>query len=203
MTGTRVSWVVAVPLLGLFLVGGIIFWVTMPEIYMGQIWVLIGLGLLAYYTRATLKTHEAERIASDGIPGTGRILEMTDTGTQVNNRPLIKLKLRIEAPGIDPFEIKKRLVMPHTSLGTLRAGSLPVVLDRKNHKKVIIDLAGTSSPNRAATPTGPSGFPGTIPGLTGLADPEQRLEKLRRLRDQSLIDEAEYETKRRQILDSL
>ena len=148
MTGKGVSWVVAVPLLLMFLVGGAGFWIAMPEIYLGQIWVAVGVLLALYYGRTVWASKEATRIAREGIPGIGRVLSLKETGMQVDNRPLVKVRLKVEAPGIEPFEFTRRLVVPYSSMTSLSAGVVPVVLDRQDHSKVIIDFAGVSGPRR-------------------------------------------------------
>ena len=49
MTGTRANFGVGIPLLLFFFVGGIVFWFTIPDIYIGQIWVGVSLLLAVIF----------------------------------------------------------------------------------------------------------------------------------------------------------
>lgn len=198
VTGKGVAWLVAVPLLLMFLGGGIAFWIAMPEIYLGQIWFGVGVLLALIFGGIMLKGREAARIAREGIPGVGRVLELTETNMQVNNRPVVKVRLQIEAPGVVPFEVSRRLVVPFTGMAAFSSGTIPVVLDRKDHSKVVVDLAGVSAPRRADT-----SMPRDI-GVSQHANAaEARLAALEELRDKDMISTEEYRTKRSEILDSI
>lgn len=199
MSGKGVIWLVAVPLLLTFIGGGIAFWIAMPELYLGQIWVAVGVFLVVVFGWLLRRTRERERITKEGIPGVGRVLEMTETGTHVNNRPLIKVRLQVEAPGIAPFEVTSRVVVPYTSLAAFSSGTIPVVLDRKDHSKVVVDHSKISSLDAAAASKG-SGF---ADASQDGGSAEDRLVSLEKLRRQGLINDAEYEAKRGQILDSI
>ena len=198
MTGKGIIGLVGVPLLLLIIGGGVILWVVVPEIYIGQIWVGVGVLLALVFGGLLRKSNETKRIAREGIPGTGRVLEMTETGTHVNKRPLIKVRLQVEAPGIAPFEVSRRLVVPYTSLTALSSGTIPVIVDRKDHSKVVVDYARISG-SGAASSMGRDPA-GVAPGGTTT---EARLATLDELRDKDLISAEEYEAKRDEILDSI
>lgn len=188
----------------MFLVGGAALWIALPLALIGQIWVGVGVLLALYFARVVVKARAAERIARDGIRGTARVLELTETGMQVNQRPLVKLRMRVEAPGIAPFEVKRRLVVPNVALGALHAGVLPVAIDRDDHSKVVIDWSGA----RPAAATAPIGAlqavaAASTPGAAPTAGAEARLEELDRLRDRGLITDAEYDSKRNDIIADL
>ena len=272
MTGTRAHFGVAVPLLLFFLIGGIGFWVTIPDIYIGQIWVGVSLLLALVFGLLFVKQRGEQRVMAEGIQGTAQILEMSQTGVQVNEQPQVEMHLRIEAAGIAPYELRKKFIVPLIALGSLSAGRLSVAIDREDHENVVINWgqAGAAAPG-ATTPvmsTVPTGVPMTIStedgrtfdlnadpvlrekvfavlakhglGTSGMldlrqhpqaraevlaaleahghdldpatsgpgtpappppkADPAQRLEELRELKEKGLVSESEYESKRIQII---
>jgi hypothetical protein len=138
-----------------FLAGGIAFWITIPDIYIGQIWVGVSLFLAALYLFMGKRADQAEQLKQTGIPGKATILEMTQTGVYVNQQPQVKLKLRIEGQGQQPYELEKRLTVPMIALGTLSSGQpLNVYIDRQDREKIVIDWFGGG----AAQPGGGGAF---------------------------------------------
>jgi hypothetical protein len=127
----------------LFLGGGILFWITIPEIGIGQIWVAVSLLLVVIYSVVGRRAKAARRLRQEGIPGRATILEMTQTGTYVNEQPMVKFRLRIEATGVPAYEVEERMVVPLIALGTLTSGQpLTVYIDREDHKRFTIDWGG-------------------------------------------------------------
>src|SRR5687767_13520119 len=136
MRPTNVGWV----LVAFFLVGGVVFTVLMPEIWIGQIWIVVALALAAYYVLLSRKARQADALQREGIPAEAQILEMTQTGMYVNQQPRVRLKLRIEAPGVPAFETEDTYTVPLIGLGALtRGGGLRVYLDRKDPSRFAID----------------------------------------------------------------
>ena len=252
MTGTRANFGVGLPLLLFFFIGGIVFWITIPDIYIGQIWVGVSLLLALIFGLLYAKQRGERRVMAEGIQGTAQILGMTQTGVQVNEQPQVELHMRIEAAGIAPYELRKKFVVPLIALGQLSGGRLSVAIDREDHENVVIDWSRASAPMRVSTQDGRSFDLGAdaelqqqvfaILGKHGLAtsgaldlrqhpdaraevialleskghdvpdaapvpppapakaDPAQRLEELRELKEKGLVSEAEYESKRIQII---
>ena len=126
-----------------FLAGGIAFWITIPEIYIGQIWVAVALFLGALYIFMSRRAEKMESLRTTGIPGRATILETTQTGMYVNEQPQVKLKLRVEGQGQAPYEIDKRIVVPLIALGRLSSGQpLNVFIDREDRENLFIDWSG-------------------------------------------------------------
>ena len=131
------------PLVLFFLIGGIAFTIAMPEIFIGQIWIGVAILVGAVFFFIGARGKRAQRIRETGIPATAHILEMTQTGTYVNEQPQVKFKLRIEAPGMTPYEIDKRAVVPLIALGQLSSGQpLSVHINREDANEVEIDWSG-------------------------------------------------------------
>ena len=153
MTGTRANFGVGLPILLFFFVGGIVFWITIPDIYIGQIWVGVSLLLGLIFGGLYFKQRGEQRVMAEGIQGTAQILGMTQTGVQVNEQPQVELHMRIEASGIAPYELKKKFIVPLIALGQLSGGRLNVAIDREDQENVVINW-GQVPLVRAATPAG-------------------------------------------------
>jgi hypothetical protein len=191
-----------------FLAGGILFWITIPEIFIGQIWVAVSLFLIVIYSLVGSRARAAARRRAEGLPGQATILEMTQTGTQINEQPLVKLKLQVEASGIEPYEIEKRVVVPLVALGTLTSGRpLVVYVDRENHDELTIDwgagIALAAQQAVPATPAAPAAPATTTAAPAHEEEPLERLTELMRLKGAQLITDEEFAEQRKRILDGI
>jgi hypothetical protein len=166
-------------LVALFLVGGIAFWVTLPWVGIGQIWVAVALGLAALYLFLGRRAARAQRLRQDGIPGEATIVGITQTGTEVNRQPMFKLRLRVEAEGVAPFEADKRVVVPLVAVPLLTNGApLPVFLDRNDPQEFTIDWELASGP---FTLSHEGGAP------IAISDPRARMAALRAMREHGVV----------------
>ncbi|HEV7854039.1 MAG TPA: SHOCT domain-containing protein, partial [Mycobacterium sp.] len=58
-----------------------------------------------------------------------QITGMGETGTRINDQPVVKLQLHIEGPGIAPFDSQDRVIASVTRLGNLTNRKLVVLVD--------------------------------------------------------------------------
>jgi hypothetical protein len=145
-----------------FLGGGVWFTAAMPEIWIGQIWIAVSFVMIAGLWLLGRPGAKAEKLRMEGILGQASIVEATQTGTQINRQPVVKLKLRIAAPGVTPFEAEKREIVPLIALGRLTSGSpVTVYVDRADHSRFALDWS--SAPGAA----GPAPGPATIASADG------------------------------------
>jgi hypothetical protein len=130
--------------LGLFfLIGGIVFWIAIPDIYIGQIWVFVAVLLIVIFGLVGRSAKRAEQLKKEGVRGMATILSMEQTGMYVNEQPQVKFRLRVEASGMTPYEVEKKAVVPLIALGTLGAGKpLTVYIDRAERERMTIDWSG-------------------------------------------------------------
>jgi len=132
------------------------------------------------YIAMTLRANKATELVNAGVRGRADVLELTQTGTYINDQPRVKMRLRIEAPGVTAFETEDTVTVPLIALGSLQPGrALTVVLDPADPKRYVIDWAGNSggpvdrlfSAGRALGGSvripGAADPPGGAPGLTG------------------------------------
>jgi hypothetical protein len=141
-------------LVGFFLIGGLVFTLTIPEIWIGQIWIGVALFLGGLYLLMRRRAETVEQLKRGGIAGQAQILEMTQTGVYVNAQPQVRLRLRVEAPGVRTFEAEKSETVPLIALGMLSSGrALPVYVDRSDQSKFVIDWSGSGPATGAAPAT--------------------------------------------------
>src|SRR5438067_2435323 len=114
MTGVNpIGWFIV----AFFLIGGIIFWIAEPGIGIGQIWVAVAVLVGLIYVAINRRGRQMQQLRQTGTPGQATILEMTQTGVYINENPQVKLKMRIEAAGIPPYELEKKVTVPMIALG--------------------------------------------------------------------------------------
>lgn len=188
-------WMIGAPLIAFFGVGGVLFWILLPGIGIGQIWVAVSVVLLVVYgvitTTVQRRRARLDRIRRDGIHGFATVLEAEGTGVAVNHRPQVRLRLRVEVPGRAAYEVELREVLPFLGLEAIGPRRrVPVFVDRDDPDSVVIDWSGLS----AAGP--PSGV--AVPNALA-----ERLEKLEDLHRRGLISQVERDDQRRRILDGI
>ena len=88
--------------------------------------VLIALALANFGAKSAAKTAALEQT---GVLALAQITGMGETGTRINDQPLVKLQLHIEGPGIAPFDSQDRVIASVTRLGNLTNRKLVVLVD--------------------------------------------------------------------------
>lgn len=122
------------------------FWVAMPGIGIGQIWVVVAVFLIALFAFLGRRSQKNQQLMRDGIHGTAQVLEAEQTGTYVNHQPQVRLRLRIQAPGLEPYELTKRVTVPMIAVGTLGSGRpLSVAVDPNDRDRIAIDWGGSGA----------------------------------------------------------
>lgn len=142
MCPNKVGWFIV----AFFLIGGIIFYITIPQIMIGQIWITVSIGLAGLYMLLTWRANKSGELRHRGTQGTATILDMTQTGIYINEMPNVRFKFRVEAPGIEPYEVSQSMTVPHIALGALTTGRpLKVFIDRNDRNKLLVDWMGVST----------------------------------------------------------
>jgi putative oligomerization/nucleic acid binding protein len=88
--------------------------------------VLIALALANFSAKSAAQTQHLEQT---GVLALAQITGMGETGTRINDQPLVKLQLHIEGPGIAPFDAQDRVIASVTRLGNLTNRKLVVLVD--------------------------------------------------------------------------
>ena len=237
--------------------------------------VLIALALANFNAKSAAKTQMLEQ---QGVLALAQVTGLSETGTRINDQPLVKVNLHIQGPGITPFDTQDRVIASVTRLPMITNRKLVVLVDPATNQYQIdwersalvgglmpaqftlaednktYDLSGQSGPlmeilqilkangigmgnmvdlranpaarqqvqavvRRAAaaqqTPAAPApaaAAPGAVapsPAAPFMPPPApepsaaQRLQELETLRATGVISDAEYTTKRQQILSDL
>jgi hypothetical protein len=88
--------------------------------------VLIALWLTNYGAQSAAKSAELEQ---HGVLALAQITGLTETGTRINEQPLVKVNLHISGPGLVPFDSQDRVIASITRLGNLTARKLVVLVN--------------------------------------------------------------------------
>ncbi|MFL5872395.1 MAG: hypothetical protein ACJ75T_02835 [Solirubrobacterales bacterium] len=92
----------------------------------GVIWVLVAGGLLWYARRQERKAAHQDWIFRQGLRGTATVLAAS-SHAEVNEMPLMSLRLELDLPGFGTREAKRREIMPVFAARRMEAGLvLPV-----------------------------------------------------------------------------
>ena len=182
-----VGWVIA----GFFLIGGAFFARMSETRLLGVIWMIVASFLLLLFWAMKWRAGRADQLRRTGQPGRAVVRGITDTGATLNEQPLVELTLDVQPDGLPAYTVTKRMVVPRVAVGQLTNGvPLSVHVDSKDKERFAIDWGSLSAaPMGAAT--------------VDTGDPEARLRKLKELRSGGLITEAEFESQRKRILESL
>jgi Short C-terminal domain len=87
--------------------------------------VVVAIGLAAYGAQSSAKTAELER---NGVLALAQITGLAETGTRINDRPVVRLDMRITGPGID-FNTQKRAIVDIAKQAIVTRGKLVVLVD--------------------------------------------------------------------------
>src|SRR6266540_5096102 len=118
---------------------------------LGLIFVGVAAFLLILYFSMLRRANRADELRRHGIPGHAVITSMVQTGTYVNENPLVKLKLEVQPEGLPAYELEKRLVVPLVAMGQLGVGNaLPVHVDHSDRDEIAIDWGVAAVPGDAS-----------------------------------------------------
>lgn len=88
--------------------------------------VLVAIGL-TYWSVNTAAKNEA--LEQTGVLALAQITGLSETGTRINEQPVVKVHLHVSGPGITPFDSEDRVIASVTRLGNLTARKLVVLVD--------------------------------------------------------------------------
>jgi hypothetical protein len=129
---------------------------------------------------------EQSELIHTGKRAAAHILDVHDTGMTVNENPRVKVRLRVEPPGEEPFEVERKVLVSRVRIP--RAGErVEVVYDPDDPERFTFrvgDLADDAAA-AAATPAD-----ATI----------EALERLARLREQGVLTDQEFAEQKRRVL---
>lgn len=135
-SGISVGPLVLLPIVGVLVIGGgqaLVQSMDLPwgdtlfgVLLAGFIMVSIGLSL-----RMVLRpSMQRKKLSQNGVRGTGQLLAIQQTGTRVNDQPMIRFQIMVELPDRAPYIAIHNEVVPMIRLPQLVPGSnVPVLVD--------------------------------------------------------------------------
>ena len=88
--------------------------------------VLIAIALANYGAKSAAKTQMLE---ADGVLALAQVTAIGETGTRINDQPLVTMGLHIEGPGIRPFDAQDKVIASVTRLPLITGRKLVVLVD--------------------------------------------------------------------------
>ena len=88
--------------------------------------VLIALALANFGAKSEAKTQALEQ---SGVLALAQVVGIQETGTRINEQPLVKLDLQISGPGITPFATQDRVIASITRLPMITNRKLVALVD--------------------------------------------------------------------------
>lgn len=101
-------------------------WMFWVGLLVTAIDVLAALAIAGYGTKAQATP---DRLEAHGVLGLAQIIGMAETNTRINDRPVVRLNLRISGPGIATFDAEDRVIADVTRLAMLTSRRLAVLVD--------------------------------------------------------------------------
>ena len=109
-------------------------WMCYSGIAITVVDVLVALALAYFGARSA---SDAALLEHDGVLGLAQINGITETGTRINDQPLVKLQLHITGPGLTPMDTEERVIASVSRLGNITARKLVVQVDPVSGKHLI------------------------------------------------------------------
>lgn len=104
----------------------------------GVIWVLVAGGLLWYARRQEKKAARNDWIFRQGLRGTATVLT-AHSSAEVNEMPLMSLRLELQVPGHGTSEVKRREIMPVFAASRMEPGLvLPVYVNPRDPGEFVL-----------------------------------------------------------------
>jgi hypothetical protein len=109
----------------------------------------VGLGLAALLASAGCGSmidsfsgrSEACEILAIGKPATGTIVRLIDTGTTINDDPVVEFVVRVSPEGGEPYEALTKGLVSRLDVPAIQPGRVvPVKFDPDNPARIALDL---------------------------------------------------------------
>jgi hypothetical protein len=76
---------------------------------------------------------------ASGLAGNATVNTISDTGTMINNAPVMELDLTVNVPGREPYQVKHRQLVALSAIPNFQPGkSFPVHVDNQDPTKLVI-----------------------------------------------------------------
>jgi membrane protein implicated in regulation of membrane protease activity len=97
--------------------------------------------ILAIVKRMQKKREEKERLLARGERATAQVIRVNETGTYVNNQPLVSVTLHVRPPGREPYEARVEQILSTVQIPRVQPGTeVAVSIDPSRPEQVALDL---------------------------------------------------------------
>jgi hypothetical protein len=161
------------------------------------------------------KREQAQNLFANGARAVGTVTDVQDTGMTINNNPRIKLTFRIEPlDGSSAFDGQKTQTVSRVQIPQI-GQRYPVfydaadpstfgyvVVDDEQGRQTVVQMFGDAfGPD--ASGVGQVAVAASPPAAAPADDPLEKLKKLGELHDAGVLTDAEFETKKAELLGSV
>lgn len=101
-------------------------WMFYTGLLVTAVDVLAALGLASYGAKSAAKTAFLEQ---QGVLALAQVNGIAETGTRINDQPLVKVSLHIEGPGFASFDAEDRVIASVTRLPIITGRRMVVLVD--------------------------------------------------------------------------
>ncbi|MGH2724933.1 MAG: hypothetical protein ACRDI0_11870 [Actinomycetota bacterium] len=134
----------------------------------------VGLLLLLWARRWRRGYVEAQRIKTQGVSGTARVVSMRQTGAYLNEQPQVELTLEVTTAMQGAYQVTLKEWVPLIMLGRLTSGlPLPVKVDPANPQRVVIEWEGSTSGATGVPQMVGTGFPAATAAPAASGSPSE------------------------------
>jgi hypothetical protein len=109
----------------------ILKWMFWVGLFITAADVLIALALTNYGAKSAVK---AQFLEHQGVLALAQVTAIAETGTRINDQPLVKINLHIEGPGLAPIDGQDRVIASVTRLPVITGRKLVVLVDPASGK---------------------------------------------------------------------
>jgi hypothetical protein len=187
-SGSAALWTILAVVAGSAVITAIA-WYLRPETKTLVAWSIASAFGIAMVSFLVLKDRGAsqryQHLIDHGLQGTAEVLALSPTNVLINRRPQARMRLRVRLQGRPDYELERLDVLPMSGIGAGPGQTVKVYVNPDDPQDLMIDWSRSVRSQGAP------------------ADAGGRLQTLEDLRARGLIDEAEYQRKRQEILDAL
>ena len=105
---------------------GLLKWMFWVGLLITAADILIALALANHGAKSDARTQILEQ---QGVLALAQVTGITETGTRINDRPLVKINLHIEGPGIATFDTQDRVLASVARLPMISSRRLVALVD--------------------------------------------------------------------------
>lgn len=101
-------------------------WMFWTGLLITAVDVLVAIALANYGAKSAAKTQMLE---ANGVLALAQVTAIGETGTRINDQPLVTIGLHVEGPGLTPFDVQDKVIASVTRLPLITGRKLVVLVD--------------------------------------------------------------------------